>query len=190
MELIPADARAKAVHAVEQLAARLAPQAERTPVVASAKRAQDSFHARTWITRPRPGVDRMSSAWLIQRFIDPKATFGFSADPPPSNDRKRVAFDMFGVGFGHQGDHCTFEVLCDHFGIDDPRVRHIAKVVHDVDLKDDRYRLAEAPVIARMVEGLRASYADDDELLSHGVAMFAALYGSLDPAIESGKRRK
>lgn len=180
MELMPADARAKAVQAIERLEARLAPEHERMPAMPTARAAaQDTFHARTWVTRPRPGVDRMSSAWLIRRFIDPKARFAFAAEPPPATDKKRVPFDMFGVTFGHQGEHCTFEVLCDRFAIDDKAVRHIARIVHDVDLKDHRYGLPEAPIVARMVEGLRATYADDQELLTHGMAMFAALYESL-----------
>ena len=150
----------------------------------------EHFKGRTWVTRPRPGVDRMSSAWLIQRFIDPKARFAF-ADEPPADDRKAVAFDMFGVAFGHQGDRCTFEVLCDRFAVKDPAVRHLAKIVHDVDLKDDRYAPPEAPIVARMVEGLRATYSDDHELLTHGIAMFAALYESLAvPPASKAKRRK
>lgn len=193
MELIPADARAKAVNAIERLEARLAPEDERKSDMPSASAAaHDTFHARIWVTRPRPGVDRMSSAWLIQRFIDPKARFAFAAEPPPAADRKRVAFDMFGVTFGHQGGHCTFEVLCDHFGIHDKAVRHIAKIVHDVDLKDQRHALPEAPVVARMVEGLRATYADDQDLLTHGMAMFAALYESqvAAPPASSGRKRR
>jgi hypothetical protein len=191
MELIPTGSRARAVDAVERLQARLAPE-EGTPPVPTVKRTQAGFHARTWITRPRPGVDRMSSAWLIRRFVDPKASFAFADEPPPRNDKKRVAFDMFGVPFGHQGGRCAFEVLCDHFGIEDAGARHIAKIVHDVDLKDQRYRLPEAPTIARMVEGLRATYADDHDLLTHGMAMFAAMHASFSPAPSKpgGRKRK
>ena len=189
MALIPADARAKAVASLERLEARLAPQAERTPAMpATPVSRTETFQGRTWVTRPRPGVDRMSSAWLIQRFIDPKARFAF-ADEPPASDRKGIAFDMFGVAFGHQGDRCTFEVLCDRFGIKDPAVRQLAKIVHDVDLKDERYGPAEAPIVAGMVEGLRATYTDDRELLEHGVAMFAALYESLGAAKPPRKRK-
>jgi hypothetical protein len=190
MELIPVDARARALAAIERLEARLALKQERTtamPTTTAASR--ETFHARTWVTRPRPGVDRMSSAWLIQRFIDPKARFTFSTEPPAEGDRKRIAFDMFGVAFGHQGERCSFEVLCAHFGIDDSRVRHIAKIVHDIDLKDRRFAPPEAPVVAQMVEGLRATYADDQDLLSHGMAMFAALYQSL-PATRPTASRK
>ena len=190
MELIPADARARALLAIGRLEARLAPQEKNMPVSSPSRSTRETVHARTWVTRPRPGVDRMASAWLIRRFIDPKATFTFAAEVPRGRATKRVPFDMFGVPFGHQGDRCTFEVLCDHFGIDDSRVRHIAKIVHDVDLKDDRYGLPDAPVIARMVEGLRATYPDDGELLAHGMAMFAALYGSIESAPLKTRNRR
>ena len=190
MELIPADARTKAVGALDRLETRLAPEPERTMTMPAAPATRaDSFHGKTWVTRPRPGVDRMSSAWLIQRFIDPKARFAFAGEPP-ADDRKGVAFDMFGVAFGHQGDRCTFEVLCDRFGIKDAAVKHLAKIVHDVDLKDERYTPPEAPIVARMVEGLRASYSDDDELLKHGIAMFAALYEALQTPSRSGVKGK
>lgn len=188
MELIPADARTKAVGALERLETRLAPEPERTPTMPAAPATRaETFHGKTWVTRPRPGVDRMSSAWLIQRFIDPKARFAFAGEPP-ADHRKGVAFDMFGVAFGHQGDRCTFEVLCDRFGIKDAAVKHLAKIVHDVDLKDERYGPPEAPIVARMVDGLRASFADDHQLLKHGIAMFAALYESvLKPSRSSAK---
>ncbi len=189
-ELIPVDARTKAVGSLERLEARLAPEPERTPTMPAAETTRaEHFQGRTWVTRPRPGVDRMSSAWLIQRFIDPKARFAF-ADAPPVDDRKGVAFDMFGVAFGHQGDRCTFEVLCDRFAVKDPAVKHLAKIVHDVDLKDDRYAPPEAPIVARMVEGLRATYSDDNELLKHGVAMFAALYESMQKPSRPAPKRK
>ncbi len=190
-ELVPAEARAKAVAALERLEARLAPEPERTPTMTTASPSRHGkMQGLTWVTRPRPGVDRMSSAWLIQRFIDPKARFAF-ADQPPAGDRKRVPFDMFGVEFGHQGGRCSFEVLCERFGIDDAGVRHLAKIVHDVDLKDARYGPPEAPIVARMVEGLRATYADDAELLTHGMAMFAALYESVrTPAPPARKPRQ
>ncbi len=191
MELIPVDARDRAIAAIERLEARISPplQEDRMTTVSTADSTRRTYRGRIWVTRPRPGVDRMSSAWLIRRFVDPSARFAFATEPPRATDRRRVAFDMFGVPFGHQGDRCTFEVLCDHFGIVDGRTRQIGKLVHDVDLKDDRYHVPEAPVVARMVEGLRATYQKDDDLLTHGMAMFAALYESLDPPRSVGRRR-
>ena len=129
------------------------------------------FTGRRWVTRRRPGVDRMSSAWLIRRYIDPKATFAF-VDAPLDAD---VAFDMYAGGFGHRGGLCTFEVLREEFAIDDDVVVRIARIVHDLDLKEHKYGAPEADVIGRMVEGLRALHADDTTLLEHGIEMFEAL---------------
>ena len=99
--------------------------------------AQD-FANRCWVTRPRPGVDRMASAWLIRRFVDPHARFAFVADRHAA-PRDAVPFDMFGVEFSHQGEGCTFETLCAVFAIQEPAVARIAAIVHDLDLKDGRF---------------------------------------------------
>ncbi len=126
---------------------------------------------RRWVTRPRPGVDRMASAWLIRKFIDPYARFEFSDRPHP----EAVAFDMFGVEFGHQGDACTFEVLASRFGIDEPAVQRIARIVHDLDLRDARFGEPETPGVGAIVDGLRHAHPDDPELLERGIAMFESL---------------
>jgi len=133
------------------------------------------YSGRTWITRPQPGIDRMSSAWLIRRFIDPRARFVFADGPPQSN---AIPFDMFGVEFGHHGDACTFETLVGRFGVEEPGVQPLMQVVHDLDLKEDRYHMPEAPAVARLVDGLRSMYTDDHDLLEQGVTMIEALYRS------------
>ena len=136
-----------------------------------------AYRNRLWVTRPRPGVDRFASAWLIRRFIDRDATFTFAAAPDRYPDA--VPFDMYHAGgFKHEGDLCTFEVLQDRFGIRDAAVKRIAEVVHDVDLKEDRYKSPHAATVANLVEGLRASIPDDTKLLEQGVVMFEALYQS------------
>ncbi len=138
------------------------------------------FQQRQWVTRPRPGVDRFSSAWLIRKFIDARAAFVFAASPEKYPEA--VPFDMYQAGgFKHEGDRCTFEVLQKAFGISDPGVRRIAEVVHDLDLKDDRFKSTHAPTIGMLVEGLRASIAEDQKLLEQGIALFEALYQSLQP---------
>jgi len=136
------------------------------------------FRGKTWLTRPRPGVDRMSSAWLIRRFIDADATFVF-ADASTRTDA--IPFDTFDAEFGHHGTHCTFETLCERFGIDDAAVRHIGRIVHDLDLKVTTYGEAEAATIGRLVEGLRLAQADDHALLSAGIEMFEAFYRAVVP---------
>ena len=134
------------------------------------------YRGRTWTTRPRPGVDRMSSAWLIQRFIDPKAQFAFG---DIEGDSKAVPFDTFEAEFGHHGTHCTFETLCERFGIADTSVQRIGRIVHDLDLKEATYSEPEAPTVGRLVEGLRRAHGDDGALLRAGMDMFEALYQSM-----------
>ncbi len=135
------------------------------------------YQHRVWITRPRPGVDRFSSAWLIRRFIDAGARFVFGATPDQFPDA--VPFDMYqNAGFRHEGDRCTFEVLAARFGIEDPVVARLGEIVHDLDLKDTRYNSPHAPTIGRLVDGFRATIASDDELLRQGIALFESLYQS------------
>ena len=148
-----------------------------------------SYTARLWVTRPRPGVDRMASAWLIRRFIDAEARFDFVADrdmaPPDS-----VPFDMFGVQFTHRGALCTFEMLCDTFHLAEPALTSIAAIVHDLDLKDGRFEPAEAPAVGLVIDGLRLAQPDDPKLLADGITLFEALYRAFAQAtLSSGPRR-
>lgn len=144
--------------------------------------------ARLWITRPRPGVDRMACAWLIRRFIDGEARFDFVANrdaaPPDS-----VPFDMFGVEFSHRGALCTFEVLCDTYQLAEPALAGIAAIVHDLDLKDGRFAPPEAPAVGLIIEGLRLAQADDQQLLAAGMTLFEALYLALTQASRSSGPR-
>ena len=138
-----------------------------------------SFQGRVWITRPRPGVDRMASAWLIRFFIDRQARFGFAADRESVPDHG-VAFDMFGVEFSHLGDGCTFETLCSAFGIADPAVSRIAAIVHDLDLKDGRFGAPECSTVGALIEGLQLAYQSDEALLEQGMTLFDSLYRSFE----------
>ena len=164
------------------------PAMEHRPRAASARGASasaqfdpEAYRNRAWVTRPRPGVDRFASAWLIRRFVDRGATFAFAESPDRFPDA--VPFDMYQAGgFRHEGDLCTFEVLVDRFGIRDAAVKRIGEIVHDIDLKEDRYKSPHAPTVAKLVEGLRASIPDDAKLLEQGIVMFEALYQSLHTA--------
>jgi hypothetical protein len=164
----------------DRVAALLQPlESKRRPAVDAAASGDDlaNYRERLWVTRPRPGVDRMSSAWLIRRFIDASARFGFVADAKRA-PADAVAFDMYGTGIGHRGDQCTFEHLATKFGITDPAVERLAKVVHDLDMKDSKYGAPEAPTLGAAIEGLRLSCRDDHQLLEQGVILFEALYQS------------
>ncbi len=138
-----------------------------------ARRAE--YRGRLWVTRPRPGIDRMASAWLIRRFIDPGARFAF-ADDPASVPRDGVAFDMFGVELSHRGNWCTFETLKKDFGVEDAAVDRLAAIVHDLDLKDGLFGAPEAPAVSAVIDGLQRIYEDDDALLAQGSILFEALY--------------
>lgn len=138
------------------------------------------YQHRTWATRPRPGVDRFASAWFIRRYIDPGAKFVFAASP--ERYPEAVPFDMYqSGGFKHEGDRCTFEVLQERFGIKDIAVRRVSEIVHDLDLKDNRFKSPHAVTVGNLVEGLRASIADDPKLLEQGIVLFEALYQSFQP---------
>ena len=138
-------------------------------------RAPAEYRRRLWVTRPRPGVDRMACAWLIRRFIDRDARFGFVADrdAAPSGS---VPFDMFGVEFTHRGELCTFEMLCEVFRLQDPALSSIAAMVHDLDLKDGRFGAPEAATMGVLIEGLRFTHDQDGVLLEAGIALFESLY--------------
>jgi hypothetical protein len=164
----PAGQRAaSSISALERLAA-----GAKEPVAGDASPlAPTAFRNRRWVTRARPGVDRMASAWLIRRFIDPKATFGFVERPADAD----VPFDMYTGEFSHHGKSCTFETLAHRFNIADPAVARIAQIVHDLDMKERLYGPPEAPAVSRMVDGLQELYPDDGALLEHGMGMFEAL---------------
>jgi hypothetical protein len=145
-----------------------------------------AFHHRRWVTRPRPGVDRMATAWLIRRFVDKDATFAF-VEAPSDPD---VPFDMYTGEFSHHGELCTFEVMVDRFRVQNTAVAKVAPIVHILDMKDTKYDAPEAVAVGRMVEGLRALHADDATLLEHGIVMFDALAHSFESDLGPVRRVK
>ncbi len=137
---------------------------------------RDAYRGRTWVTRTGIKVDRMASAWLIRRFIDPQARFKFVPAKGYEPGRRELRFDMFEAEFTHEGELCTFEVLVERFGLADPALREIAEIVHDIDLKDAKYGREEAAGIGRLVAGIAARHAADEERLERGAAVFEDLY--------------
>ncbi len=144
-----------------------------------ARKDPKEYQRRVWATRNRPFIDRMSSAWLIRRFIDPAAAFRFIDEKEmAAAGNGAVTFDMAGGEFTHHGELCTFEVLVRSFGIKDKAVRKIAEIVHDLDLKDDKYGHREAAGIEEVLAGIRKTTKDDAEMLDKGMAVFEMLYQS------------
>jgi len=133
------------------------------------------YKGRLWVTRPRPGVDRCASAWLIRNFIDPKARFAFAPeDRVPAGS---VPFDMFHEeGFGHRGDDCTFETLTKQFHVRDPKVAVIGQMIHDADLADDRFGRKEGYGVDQILKGWARQGISDDKLLERGMGLIEGLY--------------
>jgi hypothetical protein len=142
--------------------------------------ARDALRSRTWATRRGVKVDRMASAWLIRRFIDPAATFMFVAPDKPALPPDALRFDMFEGEFTHDGNRCTFEVLLDVSG--QPADRGLAalgQIVHDLDLRDDRYQRPETSGVSALVDGIISRFDDDHRRLAESTPLFDALYASL-----------
>lgn len=164
---------------VETLLAQ-AEEREMTPKPArESEVGKKSYRGRVWITRPRPGIDRVSSAWLIRNFIDKNAKFIFDNDP--NLHPAAVPFDMFQTtkGFGHRGADCTFETLCKKFAIRDKRVRAIAQIIHDADLEDGKFGRTEGGGLDRTLIGWARQGIGDGELLRRGIEMIDGLYDSV-----------
>ena len=168
----PAGERARSVW--ETTAKRLRAVETRPHALRGQRRGALPPRGSTWVTRPRPHIDRIASAWLIKRFYDPEAKFEF-ADAADAA-RKGTPFDVLGAEFGHHGDDCTFETLVKRFGIKDRRVKVIAEIVHEADLHDGKFTRNEAAGVDLAINGLVEAVPDDHELLGRGTALFDGLY--------------
>ncbi len=134
------------------------------------------LRGRTWVTRKGVWVDRIASAWLIRRFIDPKAKFRFVAERSPRRDARELRFDMFDGEFTHEGDRCTFEVLLERFRLDDPALVAIGEIVHDLDLKDAKFRRDEAGGLEKVLAGIALAQKDDRARVERGSALLDDLH--------------
>ena len=156
---------------VERLLSRLEGAGRARPA------APDDLRGRVWATRRGVQIDRIASAWLIRRFIDPDAEFRF-IDPKEERRSDELRFDMVGGDFTHEGDGCTFETLVRRLGRPDPALDQVAEIVHDVDIKDGKFGRADAPGIQQVILGIVLHSADDAERLRRGFALFDDLYAS------------
>lgn len=161
-------------HDIAMLLRRAAgPRRARQPETLDARQ----YHAKTWLTRPRPEIDRVGSAWLISKFIDhkPKFVFASSADAFPN----AIPFDMLDAEFSHHGNCCTFETLVRRFAISDKSLAKIGEMIHDADLDDARFQRVEAVGIDRVLKGWAKQGLSDQEILRRGFECFDALYAFL-----------
>ncbi|MDD2358534.1 MAG: chromate resistance protein [Thiovulaceae bacterium] len=139
------------------------------------------YQNKQWLTRPKPFIDRMASAWLIRNFIDQQANFIFTNNSDDTSNI--VSYDMDDANFTHVGNLCTFEVMLLSFGIKDSALASIAKIIHNLDLKDNRYMTPEAYGVEIILSGIRHKYSFDIEILEHSMIVFDGLYQN----IKSGK---
>jgi len=161
---------------VEQLLARL--DTPPSPAKEAAKINPRNYVGRIWVTRPRPGIDRSASAWLIRRYIDKKARFAFAQEEHVPRDA--VPFDMFYAGgFGHRGEDCSFETLQKAFRIRDAKVAVIGQAIHDADLLDEKFGRKEGFGVDAVLNGWAKQRIPDHKLLERGIQLIDALYQSL-----------
>ena len=135
------------------------------------------YRGKTWLTRPRPEIDRVGSAWLISKFIDPKAKFVFA--PSAQSVPGAIPFDMLDAEFSHHGNNCTFETLAKRFALADKAVARIAEMIHDADLDDAKFQRVECVGIDRVLKGWAKQGLADEEILRQGFECFDALYAFL-----------
>src|SRR5882724_6609267 len=153
------------------------------------------YQGRRWVTRRHLHIDRLASAWLIRRFIDQRPRFYFVAEGETVENG--IAFDMFGAEFTHEGEDCTLETLIKRFGLSrDAALGELAEIVHDIDLKDNKFNRLEAAGLNSVVRGLAELFNDDRKLLQQSNAVFDGLYtllsknGSDDRGKKDGGRDK
>lgn len=165
-----------------RIAQRLTParplEAKVTPAAITA------YRNKRWVTRPRPHVDRLACTWLIRRFINPRASIRYSE----VHKSGEVAFDTDTGEFSHRGNLCTFETMTKAFGLDDPGLRAVAEIVHEIDLRDGRYARPETAGIDAILKGWTA--LSDAQREAHGIALFEGLYNELSQAARKTIRKR
>jgi hypothetical protein len=164
----------------EELLSGLEAQLDKDEPVASKTKAEpnlaETLRNRIWVTREGVFADRIASAWLIRRFIDPEARFKFVSGKGYRPQEGELRFDMFEAEFTHEGDKCTFEVLLERAGLKDSALRAIAEIIHDIDLKDDKFGRTEVAGIRTLIDGIRVSTNDDARRIERGAEAFNDLY--------------
>jgi hypothetical protein len=165
---------------VERLLERLERETQ-GPAAAEPARTATAAELRglTWVTRPDVHVDRIATAWLVRRFVDPRARFRFAAVPAARRRAGEITFDLPGGDVTHEGERCTFQVLLDRLGLEDAALRTVGEIVADIDLKESRHGHPETPGVDRLVSGVVARHARDRERLERGGELFDALYAAL-----------
>jgi hypothetical protein len=170
-----ADQTRRALEELTQAIIRVTSPDEPHTAIGQIRRLDASEYAgRTWATRQRPWADRLASAWLIRRFIDPSARFIWLKSPKDC-PKRALGFDFDGAVFTHVGGKVTFEVLLQSFGLEaDAGLRHVGALIHYLDVGG--IPVAEAAGVEALLRGARSAFADDDRLLEETAKIFELLY--------------
>jgi hypothetical protein len=176
IDFFAASGRAAADEQISVLEARLQAAEPTSDSTGAATLSKSDVSDRTWVTRKGVHIDRMASAWLIRRFIDPRARFKFVSAKGYRPKRGELRFDMFQAEFTHEGDRCTFEVLVERFRILDAGLKAISEIVHDIDLKDGKFDRQEVPGIASVMTGIASLHEKDEVRLEQAAVIFDGLY--------------
>lgn len=167
----------KELAALEHIIARLGEIDEPQFISQSVKQYDTkSFQNMVWATRKRPWIDRLASAWLIQKFIDPSAQFIW-LDSPSDCPKDATGYDFDGATFTHIDTLVTFEVLIQSFQLGNPALNKIAQIVHYLDVGG--HEVPEAIGLEKVIHGLKTTILDDDQLLKLSNLIFDGLYADL-----------
>ena len=174
----------KAIRAAHGPVSKAARSTTKSGTLDSAK-----YQGRRWMTRRNLHIDRLASAWLIKQFIDKRPRFYFVAEGETVEGA--IPFDMYGAEFTHHGEDCTFETMLKRFGLSDSKaLREIAEIVHDIDLKDDKFHRLEAAGLNAIINGLSQTLRDDRKLLQQCSAIFDGLYSLLGQSTQKEKVKR
>ncbi len=192
-DFFAATGRASAFSAYERCQKGLSVAQGSTKAIQSKTRGQAlsvaSYQGKRWVTRRNLHIDRLGSAWLIKQFIDKRPRFYFAAEGETVEGA--IPFDMFGAEFTHHGEDCTFETMLKQFGLAESKgLREIAEIVHDIDLKDDKFHRLEAAGLNTVVDGLSKVLRDDRKLLQQMGAVFDGLFELFNQQAEKNTSKK
>jgi len=171
IDFFPSTSGKKADTAITELEARI-----RQAPVRKGQQQSGAYSGRTWVTRTGVHVDRITSAWLIRRFIDSQARFKFVAGKGYRPEARELRFDMFDAEFTHEGNLCTFEVLMERLNITDRALRRLAEIVHDIDLKESKFAHPETAGMALVINAICSSHKEDSARIEKATSLLDDLY--------------
>jgi hypothetical protein len=188
-DFFPGEAANQTRRALEELTAAInrvtSPDEPHTAIGRVQRLDASAYVGRTWATRQRPWADRLASAWLIRRFIDPRARFVWLKSPKDC-PKRALGFDFDGAAFTHIGGKVSFEVLMESFGLEsDPGLRRVGALIHYLDVGG--IPVPEAAGVEAVLRGAQSAFADDDALLDEAARVFELIYISYSRQAEPGR---